>query len=126
MNWFNIRGKNKSSEEKKIQFIRKRLLMIDRLRDFNFLLKKTNEIDVLKKCLLKDSQILCFEFLDKPQYLNSDNLLYKSLFIPIEDRRKELIEQFALEYHMNKNHINNTLFCLLDDSIKQDIEKTLV
>ena len=126
MNWFNIRGRNKSTEEKKIQFIRKRLLMIDRLRDFNFLLKKTSEIDVLKKCLFKDSQILCFKFLDKPQCLNSDNLLYKSLFIPQEDRRKELIEQFSLEYHLNKNHINNTLFSLLEDTIRHDIEKTIV
>jgi hypothetical protein len=122
MNWFSVRGRNKTIQDKKMQAIRKKLVISDKLKEYDYVLKKVSEIDVMKKCLFKESQIQCFEFLDKPQSLNMDNILYKNLFTTKEERRKELIETFSLELYENRNYINFTLFSMLEESVRKDIE----
>jgi hypothetical protein len=127
MNWFNIRERNLSKEDQQTEVIRKKLVVVDKLRDYDIVIKKINEIDVLKRLLLNDEQLLCFDFLEKPLSLNTDNMFsrsFKSLVLQMEEKRKLVVEKFGELFYRNKDDIENSkLYHALDESVRNEIDK---
>jgi hypothetical protein len=110
--------------------IRKKLSVIDKLSDYDIVLKKLNDIDVLKKLLLNDIQLSCFDYLEKPMNVHTNNLFSQSfnnlLINNTEEKRKNVIKEYAELYYCNKeDSINKKLYNALDDNFREEIDKII-
>jgi hypothetical protein len=120
----------KSKNDKDIDILRKKLKAVDKLQDYDMILKKVNEIEVMKKLLFSDTQLLCFDFLEKPNCItNEENALSRSLSLLVtqQDQKKDnLINKFVkLISEETLDGTDEKFFKMLDDDVKQDIFKKL-
>jgi hypothetical protein len=121
MNWLNIRESNRSNEEKKIQLIRRKLITVDNLRDYYVILKKLSEIDIFKKLFLTETQVKCFEYIEKP--FNVNNMFGNNINENEEEKRKSIIRKFVSEF--KGDQMNIAILNSLEGSVKNEI-KTLL
>jgi hypothetical protein len=78
-NTFNRKFDSKTAKGKRLEQIRNKILVSDKVRDFNYILDKMTEVDVLKDILLNEHQSLCLSYLQKPREINQGILLIDSL-----------------------------------------------
>jgi hypothetical protein len=107
---------------------RKKLKIIEVFQDYTFVLKKINEIDVLKNSLLNDKQTICFDFLNKPLNINEDYNVVKYLpeiyNIDIAKTRELLIEYFVdLRTRKDMSFLDEQLFNNIREELKDEINK---
>lgn len=109
----------------KMEKIRAKLQVSDRIRDFNFILNKMNELDALKDMLLNEHQALCLSYLKKPNDVEMEEQLHKfSFLLNSEDENKTMIEEYFVKLFMDdvlKENYDQFLFRRLDDKIKKKI-----
>jgi hypothetical protein len=129
MNWFNMKERSRTTDDKKLEMIRKKLSVIDKLSDYDVILKKMNEVDILKRLLLNEVQAACFDYLEKPMNLNSDNMFSKSfnyLIANQQEDKKNIIKEFAELFYTNKDDkVNHKLYFALDEEIRNEIDQVI-
>jgi hypothetical protein len=93
LNSFNCKSSKKGDND--LDILRKKLKAVDKLQDYDMVLKKVNEIEVMKKMLFTDTQLLCFEFMEKPNCItNEENALSRR--VTHEDQKKDcLVNNFV-------------------------------
>ena len=57
-----------------MEILRNKLVVADRIRDFNYIAEKMNELDVMKGMMLNEHQSLCLKFLKKPSYVEVNDI----------------------------------------------------
>jgi hypothetical protein len=117
------------SKNTKLITLQKKLRVVDTLQDFNYILKKINELDVLKKVLLNENQVMCFEYLVKP-YRNGEDPVLERQFIGIyktdERNREALAEYFAgLRVGGSMSEIDYALYNCLTEDVKSHVIKKI-
>jgi hypothetical protein len=129
LNMFNCKSSGKSNSETDI--LRKKLNAVDKLQDYDMILKKINELEVMKKMLFSDTQLLCFDFLDKPNCITTeDNALSRSLSLlvtQVDQKRDNLVNNFSkLISESTLDGMDEKFFRMLSDDVKQDIFRKIV
>jgi hypothetical protein len=117
---FNLKTRN----GKKLEQIRKKLVVADKVRDFNFILMKMNEVENLKNIFLNDHQSLSMCYLQKPKHITSNNTPHRFSFLvnSEEINAKYLTEYFVKRMESGKLSGNDeVLFKQLDQKIKLQI-----
>jgi hypothetical protein len=124
-NMLNCKGSKKGDGE--IDRLRNKLKAVDKLQDYDMLLKKVNELEVIKKILFTETQILCFEFLEKPCCISNEENMLSSLLVTQQDKKRDtLVNNFAkLVSEETLNGIDEKFFKVLDDDIKEKVFKKL-
>ena len=94
------------------------------------ILQKLNELEVMKKMLFTDTQLLCFEFLEKPNCISNDeNAISRSmsLLVTQEDKKRDtLVNSFVKLFSGETlNGIDEKFFKALDDDVKIEVYKKL-
>jgi hypothetical protein len=107
--------------------LRKKLKVVDTLQDVGYVLKKLNEIDVLKKILLKENQILCFDHLNKPFTTEVDPMLeryFPGVYGSEIKNRELLVDYFAsVKLGNSMNEVDFLLYEHLTNDVKENIKK---
>jgi hypothetical protein len=127
LNMFSCKSKNANGE---MDTLRKKLKVVEKLQDYDMILQKLNELEVMKKMLFSDTQLLCFEFSEKPNFIfNQENALSRSLSLLVtdEDKKKDnLINKLAkLISEEALTEMDEKLFLMLDDEVKKEVFKKL-
>jgi hypothetical protein len=115
------------TKNKELNVIKKKLRVVDSFQDYSFILKKLNELEVLKKVILSDEQLICFEYLNKP-FHNLDNNLEKTFpNIYGKDDKTNLIQYF-IDMKMNKlmSDVDEKLFNAIKFELREEIDKKLL
>jgi hypothetical protein len=123
-NVFNGKFNLKTRRGKKLEQIRKKLVVSDKVRDFSFILMKMNEIENLKNIFFNDHQSLSMYYLQKPKQINSNNTPHRFSFLvnSEEINAKYLTEYFVKKMAEGKLVGNDeVLFKQLDQKIKLQI-----
>lgn len=82
---------------------------LNQKRNFIFFIKIFREYDILKECLLSNSQLICFDYLEK------EELKYKKIE-KYEEKYKKLIEFLTINKNTN-NTINQKLLSFINQQI---------
>jgi hypothetical protein len=114
MNLLNLKYK----PDKRINNLRDILKEVDNLQDYDMILKKLNELEIMKKVIFNKEQLLCFEFLEKPHILQQQNSSISNKDIRM---RENLISYFSLLSEDELKGYNETFFNFLEHNLKIDI-----
>ena len=109
---------------KKLEQIRKKLVVADKVRDFNFIIMKMSEVENLKNIFLNDHQSLSMCYLQKPKNVTSNKTPHRFSFLvnSEEINAKYLTEYFVKRMETGKLVGNDeVLFKQLDHKIKIQI-----
>jgi hypothetical protein len=123
-NSFNRKFDMKSDEGKKLEVIRNKIIVSDRLRDFNYILDKMTEVDTIKKMLFNDHQALCLKYLQKPRDISVSNTpnRFSSVLNSDEVNISQIYKYF--QKLLNEEELrgyDQFLFESLDENIKEKI-----
>ncbi len=125
--FYNLFGKKFSNETRKgekMEILRNKLVVADRIRDFNYISEKLNELDVMKGMILNEHQSLCVKFLKKPSYVEVSDI--SKTFSTMANSNEENIE-IVCNYFirlLNEDPLSGYdefLFKNLDDSVRDKI-----
>jgi hypothetical protein len=109
-----------------ISKLRRKLKVIDNYQDFTFVLKKLNELDVFKKLILSEEQLLCFDFLEKPYVYGEEERIAKhfpNLFKKVDRNKKAVIDYFInLRRSNSMTTVDENLLNLLSQDLKKAID----
>jgi hypothetical protein len=106
---------------KKLEQIRKKLIVADKVRDFNFIIMKMNEVENLKNIFLNDHQSLSMCYLQKPKLITSQKIPHRFSFLVNSD---EINAKYLTEYFVKRMEIgqlegnDQVLFKQLDQKLK--------
>ena len=89
-NIFNKKFSNDTRKGEKMEVLRNKLVVADRIRDFNYIAEKMNELDVIKGMMLNEHQSLCLKFLKKPSYVEVSDI--SKTFSTMANSNEENIE----------------------------------
>ena len=107
-----------------MEILRNKLVVSDRIRDFNYIAEKMNELDVLKGMILNEHQSLCLKFLKKPSYVEvSDISKTFSTLANSNEENTEIICNYFIRL-LNEDPLSGYdefLFKNLDDRVKDKI-----
>jgi hypothetical protein len=127
LNWFNIKDNKK--KEDSISLLRKKLKVVNIFQDYSYILRKLYEFEVLKKVLLNDKLLLCFDHLAKPYSSEIDPSLsqsFSSLFNSEQINKETLVNHYVKV--LNEEPLggyDEKMFKYLNDEIKEEIMKKL-
>ena len=111
-----------------MEILRNKLVVADRIRDFNYIAEKMNEMDVLKGMMLNEHQALCLKFLKKPSYVEvSDITKTFSTLANSNEENAEIICNYFIRL-LNEDPLSGYdefLFKNIDDRIKERILRRL-
>lgn len=121
-----------NTKKENINSLKAKLFVVDRLRDFDYILNSLNELEIIKNLLLNENQILCLEYLKKPtvnDYLSYSGSSLKSYphFFNFDEENKEILCNYFLNLLKEDplTGYDEFLFMRLDDDIKKKIERKL-
>ena len=104
--------------------IRNKIIVSDKIRDFNYILEKMTEVDVMKNLMMNEYQALCLNYLQKPRDLpTSENPQRFSTIVNSEETNISQIQSYFLRL-LNEDALvghDEYLFRGLDESIKEMI-----
>lgn len=115
---------SKTSSGKKLDQIKKKLIVADKVRDFNFILLKMNEVENLKNIFLNDHQSLSMYYLQKPKNIVSNNTPHRfSFLVNSEEKNALYLKQYFVKRMETGGLSGNdeVLFNQLNDKIKSQI-----
>ena len=123
----NLFGKKFTIDNKKgekMEILRNKLVVADRIRDFNYIAEKMNELDVLKGMILNEHQSLCLKFLKKPSYVEvSDISKTFSTLANSNEENVEIISNYFIRL-LNEDPLSGYdefLFKNLDNRVRERI-----
>ena len=91
---FNLRTRSGN----RLEQIRKKLVVADKVRDFNFILLKMNEIENLKNIFLNDHQSLSLYYLKKPKHITSNNTPHRfSFLVNSEEQNAKYLKDYFIK-----------------------------
>lgn len=125
---FNRKFNSSTEEGSRLQIMKNKIQVSDILRDYNFILNKLKETEVLKQIVLNPNQALCLNYLQKPNDLFSEHSLYNfsTLLNSNEHNTSEISNYFIKLLEVGDLEGNDKiLFDGLDSKIKTDILKKL-
>jgi hypothetical protein len=129
--FFNTIGRKfdkKNEKGLKLELIRTKIQVSDRIRDFNYVLKKMDEVDALKMMFLNEQQALCMSYLQKPNDVKIEESLHKFSFLlnPEEENEEIIVNYFTklLEDPLNKE--DSFLFSHINSKIREKVMTRLV
>ena len=115
---------NETRKGEKMEILRNKIVVADRIRDFNYIAEKMNELDVMKGMILNEHQSLCLKFLKKPSYVEvSDITKTFSSMANSNDENIEIICNYFIRL-LNEDPLSGYdefLFKNLDDRIRERI-----
>ena len=121
---FNRKFNTKTEDGKKLELIRNKIIVSDKIRDFNYILEKMTEVDVMKNLMMNEYQALCLNYLQKPRDLpTSENPQRFSTIVNSEETNISQIQSYFLRL-LNEDALvghDEYLFRGLDESIKEMI-----
>ena len=104
---------------------RKKIIVAEKVREFDHILQKMNELDVLKTILLNEYQKASLDFLQKPKDTNMQIFKKFHTSRDAQSGNLESVENYFLnlfrEEDGNLNDKDEYLFHQLDEKIKQNI-----
>jgi hypothetical protein len=120
----------KENKDSRFYTIRKRLKVVDYYQDYIFVLKKLNELEVLKNIILSEKQLHCFDFLRKP-YSNQSDKNVRNDFMDLYNNRlnnKKILVDYFVELKESKEftQVDKSLFKYLNEALKEEILKESV
>ena len=124
-NSFNRKFDTKSDDGKKLEDMRNKIIVSDRIRDFSYIIDKMTEIDTMKTILLNYNQALCLKYLQKPRDLSE--IETSNRFSPIlnsDEINVSQLNNYFLKL-INENELkgyDRFLFDSLDENIKEKIK----
>jgi hypothetical protein len=125
LNWFNC--KFNKSKDNSTNVLRKKLSVVNTFQDYTYLLRKINELEILKKVVLNERQLLCFDYLAKPYNSEIDLSLTQSfsvLFNSEQINKENIINYFSRvlnEFPLGE--YDEKMFKYLNDEMKEEILK---
>jgi len=111
-----------------MEILRNKLVVADRIRDFNYIAEKMNELDVIKGMLLNEHQSLSLKYLKKPSYVEvSDITKTFSTLANTHDENIEIICDYFIKLLKEDplSGFDEFIFKNIDDKIKEKILKIL-
>jgi hypothetical protein len=115
--------------ETSMGLLRKKLKVVNTFQDYSYILRKLNEFEVLKKVVLNEKQMLCFDFLAKPYSSDADPLLsqnFSSLFNSEQINKESLINYYVKVLTEEPlGGYDEKMFKYLKDEVKEDIMKKI-
>ncbi len=114
----------KTKRGKNLEEIRKKILVSDKVRDFNYILDKMTELDLMKTIILNEHQGLCLEYIQKPREVDLTDAPQRfSKLVNTDQINKKIIQEYFSKLLSEDVLIGHDefLFRKLDDSIKEDI-----
>lgn len=123
-NSFNRKFDTKTLKGRRLEQIRNKIIVSDKVRDFNYILDKMNEVDNLKEILLNDHQSLCLSYLQKPREIDLGDSLHRfSNLITKEEVNKDTIQKYFLRLlnYETLTEKDEILFNRLEDKLKEKI-----
>ena len=107
-----------------MEILRNKLVVADRIRDFNYIAEKMNELDVLKGMILNEHQALCLKYLKKPSYVEvSDITKTFSTLANSNEENVDIICNYFIRL-LNEDPLSGYdefIFKNLDDRVKDRI-----
>lgn len=123
-NFFSKKFSRDSKEDARMEILRNKLVVADRIRDFNYIAEKMNELDVLKGMILNEHQSLCLKFLKKPSYVEvSDITKTFSTMANSNDQNIDIICNYFIKL-LNEDPLSGYdefLFRNIDERIRERI-----
>jgi hypothetical protein len=127
-NFLNCKEKGKKIDTP-MSLLRKKLKVANTFQDYSYLLRKLNELEILKKVMLNDKQILCFDFLAKPYSSDADPLLsqnFSALFNSEQINKETIVNYYAKVLTEEPlGGYDEKIFKYLNDEVKEDIIKKI-
>jgi len=123
-NSFNRKFDTKTTNGKRLEQIRNKILVSDKVRDFNYILSKMNEVDTLKEILLNEHQSLCLSYLQKPREIDLGDSPHRfSNLITNEEVNKDTVQKYFQRLLNNETltEKDEILFKRLEDKLKEKI-----
>jgi hypothetical protein len=128
-NSFNRKFDTSSENGKKLEDLRNKIIVSDRIRDFSYILDKMTEIDTIKTILLNNNQALCLNYLQKPRDLSTIESSNRfSSVLNSDEINVCQIKKYFLKL-MNENELkgyDELLFEYLDENIKEKIKSKIL
>jgi hypothetical protein len=122
-NTFNRKFDSKTANGKRLEQIRNKILVSDKVRDFNYILDKMTEVDVLKDILLNEHQSLCLSYLKKPRDIDGDTPHRFSSLVTGEEDNRNIIQRYFTRILNQEALVGNDeiLFRRLDDKLREKV-----
>jgi hypothetical protein len=109
--------------------LRKKLKVVNAFQDYSYVLRKLNEFEILKKVMLNDKQVLCFDYLAKPYSSDADPLLsqnFSTLFNSKQINKENLTNYYAKVLTEEPlGGYDEKMYKYLNDDIKEEILKRI-
>lgn len=123
-NLLNIKFEIKTDKGRNLEQIRKKLVVSDKIRDFNYIFDKLTEVDLMKSIILNGDQCLALEYSQKIRELDLGNApqRFSKLVNSDEENKTIIVDYFTnllTEDILSGN--DEYIFKRLDDKIKKDI-----
>ncbi len=112
----------------RLEEYRKKILLAEKVREFDHILQCMNEMDLLKKLLLNEQQRTSLAFLQKPKNMSVVETVKKYNTFKISNTQNlKMVEEYFLklinENEGNLNEKDQLIFNELNDRIKNNILK---
>ena len=123
-NTFNRKFDSKTAKGKRLEQIRNKILVSDKVRDFNYILDKMTEVDVLKDILLNEHQSLCLSYLKKPRDIDLGDTPHRfSSLVTGEEVNRDIIQRYFTKILNQEALVGNDeiLFRRLDDKLREKV-----
>jgi len=123
-NLFNIKFDINTQRGRNLEQIRKKLIVSDRIRDFNYIFDKFTEVDLMKSIILNNDQCLAIEYTQKIRELDLGDSpqRFSKLINSDQENKTKIVNYFTnlLSDDILSGH-DEFIFKRLDDKIKKDI-----
>jgi hypothetical protein len=123
-NTFNRKYETQTPKGKRLEQIRNKILVSDKVRDFNYILDKMNEVDILKEILFNEHQSLCLSYLQKPREIDLGDTPHRfSNLTAREEANKDKIQKYFTRL-LNQEALTGNdeiLFKRLEEKLKEKI-----
>jgi hypothetical protein len=123
LNFFNC--KENKEKDSQMNLLRKKLQVVNTFQDYSYVLKKLNEIEILKKVILDENHLCCFDYISKPFYSDTDPQLsqnFPELYNSAQINKENLINYFiGLLSGEALVGYDEKMFKCLNDQMKEEI-----
>ena len=116
--------KTKTKQEKKFLQLVDKIKISDKIRDFNYIMDKLIEVDLLKNMMLNNYQSLCLNYMQKPRtVLHGQSPHRFSSLVDKADKNIQHIENYFLKLLKERevSGYDEYIFTNLDDDVKAKI-----
>lgn len=115
----------KTNNSNQLEKFKNKLIVAYKLRDYEYVLTKMNEVEILKILLLNKCQQSAFRYFKKPVDCETESLFLETFqnLLKVENKSKENMIEYYADLISNDSLIGHdqTLYENLEDEIKKEI-----